>query len=53
MQEDKILFEFKNSVCTLSEIKLRVDQYKNENPGMDVVVDGDRHAIVARRRAHV
>lgn len=47
---DKVFIDVRKNEMTLSEIFRMIDQIQSENPELDIYLDGDRHAIMGRRR---
>lgn len=46
MKEIVKLIDIRTSDMKLSEVMAFVDRWKAENPGKEIWLDGDRHAIV-------
>lgn len=51
--EDIIVLDIRKNPISTAETALYVNKYVSEHPEEDVVFDGDRHALVAKRRYHV
>jgi hypothetical protein len=47
---DKVFIDVRTSDLTLSEIFRQIELIQSDNPDMEIFLDGDRHAIVGRRR---
>ena len=47
---DKVFIDVRTSDLTLSEIFRQIEIIQSDNPDMEIFLDGDRHAIVGRRR---
>jgi hypothetical protein len=47
---DKIFIDVRTSDLTLSEIFRQIEIIQSDNPDMEIFLDGDRQAIVGRRR---
>lgn len=50
MPVDVLLISVDSDDYTLGQIMQMVEKYQQENPGMDVFLDGDRRAIMGRPR---
>lgn len=50
MSEDHILIDFRTCDLTLSQVMVRIGELQAEHPEMEIFMDGDRYAIVGRRR---
>ncbi len=50
MSVDVLLISVESEDYTLGEILQLVDKYQQENPDMEVFLDGDRKAIMGRPR---
>ena len=49
---DKVFIDVRTSDLTLSEIFRQIELIQSDNPDLDIFLDGDRHAIVGRRRSN-
>ena len=47
---DRIFIDVRTSDLTLSEIFRQIEIIQSDNPDMEIFLDGDRRAIVGRRR---
>jgi len=47
---DKVFIDVRTSDLTLSEIFRHIESIQSDNPDMEIFLDGDRHAIVGRKR---
>lgn len=47
---DKVFIDVRSNDLTLSEIFRMIDQIQSENPELEIFLDGDRHAIMGRKR---
>ncbi len=50
MSVDVVLCSVDSDDYTLGEIMHMVEKYRQDNPGMEVFLDGDRRAIMGRPR---
>ncbi len=50
MEPDKILIDIQECELTLSEMMSEIARLQEEMPDYEIFMDGDRYAIVARRR---
>ncbi len=50
MEPDRILIDIRTCDLTLSQIMSEIARLQAENPDDEIFMDGDRYAIVARRR---
>ena len=50
MEPDKILIDIRTCELTLSEVMSEIKKLQAEYPDHEIFMDGDAHAIVARRR---
>ena len=48
MDNEVVLIDVDSDEYTLGQIMQMVARYQDENPDMEVFLDGDRHAIVGR-----
>jgi hypothetical protein len=49
---DRIFIDVRASDLTLSEIFRKIQDIQSENPDLEIFLDGDRHAIMGRRRMY-
>jgi hypothetical protein len=47
---DKVFIDVRTSDLTLSEIFRHIEIIQSDNPDLEIFLDGDRHAIVGRKR---
>ncbi|MCL2712426.1 MAG: hypothetical protein FWD37_04035 [Methanomassiliicoccaceae archaeon] len=47
---DKVFIDVRTSDLTLSEIFRQIEMIQSDNPDMEIFLDGDKHAIVGRKR---
>lgn len=50
MEPDRIFIDIKTCDMTLSQVMLEIARLQSENPEYEIFMDGDRYAIVGRRR---
>lgn len=50
MEPDRVFIDIKTCDMTLSQVMLEIARLQSENPEYEVFMDGDRYAIVGRRR---
>jgi hypothetical protein len=50
LEQDKIFIDINTSNLTLAEVLKEVERLQSENPGYEIFMDGDAHAIVGRRK---
>ncbi|MCK9323559.1 MAG: hypothetical protein RBR05_03000 [Candidatus Methanomethylophilaceae archaeon] len=51
MEADKIFIDIRTSELTLSQVRAEIKRIQSENPGYEIFLDGDAHAIVGRKRS--
>lgn len=51
MIPDHVFIDIRTCDMTLSEVMRAIPRIQSEHPDMEVFMDGDRYAIVGRRRA--
>lgn len=51
-ERDTVLIDIKTTDMTLGEVMRMIEEYRRNSryQGYEIFLDGDRHAIVARRR---
>ncbi|MCL2608073.1 MAG: hypothetical protein FWD92_05940 [Methanomassiliicoccaceae archaeon] len=47
---DRVFIDVRTSDLTLSEIFRHIESIQSDNPDLEIFLDGDRHAIVGRKR---
>lgn len=50
MIPDHVFIDIRTCDMTLSEVMARIGELQEEHPEMEIFMDGDRYAIVGRRR---
>ncbi len=50
MEEDKVFIDIRKSSLTVSETLAEIRKLQEENPDMEIFIDGDAHAIVGRKK---
>ncbi|MDO5853100.1 MAG: hypothetical protein Q4Q62_03400 [Thermoplasmata archaeon] len=50
MEPDRVFIDIRTCDMTLSQVMLEIARLQEENPDLEVFMDGDRYAIVGRRR---
>jgi hypothetical protein len=50
MEPDRIFIDFRAEKLTMMEVLGKVEALKAENPDYEIFMDGDRFAIVGRRK---
>ena len=49
MDAEVILLDVDSDEYTLGQVMQMIDRFQDENPDMEVYLDGDRHAIIGKR----
>lgn len=50
MEPDRVLIDIKTCDLTMSQLMAEIGRLQAENPDLDIFMDGDKYAIVGRRR---
>ena len=50
---DRVFIDVRASDLTLSEIFRKIQDIQSENPDLEIFLDGDRHAIMGRKRTKI
>lgn len=50
MEPDRVFIDIKTCDMTLSQIMLEITKLQQDHPDLEIFMDGDRYAIVGRRR---
>lgn len=50
MEPDHIFIDIRTCDMTLSQVMMEIQRLQSEHPEMEVFMDGDRYAVVGRRR---
>lgn len=50
MEPDHVFIDIRTCDLTLSQVMSEIRRLQSEHPDMEVFMDGDRYAIVGRRR---
>ncbi|MDR0522830.1 MAG: hypothetical protein LBG62_00140 [Candidatus Methanoplasma sp.] len=51
MEQDKIFIDIRTSGLTVAQVMREIEKIRAENPGYEIFLDGDAHAIAGRRKA--
>jgi hypothetical protein len=51
MEPDRIFIDFRKEKLTMMQVMEKVKVLQQENPDYEIFMDGDKFAIVGRRRA--
>lgn len=50
MEPDRVFIDIRTSDLTLTQAIAEIARLQEENPDLEIFMDGDRYAIVGRRR---
>lgn len=50
MEPDTVFIDIRTCDLTLSQVMSEIAQLQNDNPDLEIFMDGDAYAIVGRRR---
>lgn len=50
MEPDRILIDIRTCELTISQMMEEIERLQKENPDLEIFIDGDRYAVVGRKR---